>query len=260
MSILQVRASGPLAGSSLLTLLLLTACGPGIGSGPGHPLPRERVPPGAPLTFPVAGHDVSHIRSWFGDPRDGGRRQHNGVDIFAPRGTLVLAAADGVVSSVATTSLGGRVVWLNARRGGYTYYYAHLNEQLVRPGQRVRAGEIIGRVGNTGNARTTPPHLHFGVYRERVGPVDPLPYLRGSTRVPPVLASRAPAPRAGSWVRASVPVVPIRTEPAAGARIVGALLAETPARYRYTAGSWFRIEVPDGPIGYVPARLIEAAR
>ena len=56
--------------------------------------------------------------------------------------------------------------------------WVHLDEQLVEPGQWVEPGDVVGRVGNTGNARTTPPHLHFAIYAEGQGPIDPDPFLR----------------------------------------------------------------------------------
>ena len=130
------------------------------------------------LQFPVTGHGTRSIQSGFGASRDGGAREHHGVDIFAPRGTPVIAALDARVSRVDTTSLGGKVVWLQPLFGSTRLYYAHLDSQSVEPGQYVFAGETIGTVGNTGNARTTPPHLHFGVYiRNRGGPRDPYPFL-----------------------------------------------------------------------------------
>lgn len=125
------------------------------------------------LRFPVVGRGMESVGSFFGDPRDGGRRVHRGVDIFAPRGTPVIAAADGVVLDVETTNVGGRVVWQRTSDGRFGLYYAHLDRQLVQAGQEIRAGDTIGRVGNTGNARTTPPHLHFGVYGRREGALDP---------------------------------------------------------------------------------------
>jgi murein DD-endopeptidase MepM/ murein hydrolase activator NlpD len=134
----------------------------------------------AALTFPVSGRDVKAVGSRFRDPRDGGRREHHGVDIFAPRGTPVLAAAPGVVSSVGTTGLGGNVVWVWDSRRRHSHYYAHLAEQAVSVGQRVNAGDVIGYVGNTGNARTTPPHLHFGIYALGDGPIDPYPFVHGA--------------------------------------------------------------------------------
>jgi murein DD-endopeptidase MepM/ murein hydrolase activator NlpD len=125
---------------------------------------RPGVPADSRYVFPVDGRDAHAIGSGWGDPRGGGRR-HEGVDIFAPRGTPVLAADDGVVLAVRRTSIGGNVIWLRPDGADVELYYAHLDRQDVRPGERVRAGQPIGLVGNTGNARTTPPHLHFGVYR-----------------------------------------------------------------------------------------------
>ena len=134
------------------------------------------------LAFPVDGVDGSAIWSGFGAERDGGRRAHRGVDIFAARGTPVLAATDGWVTRVETTRVGGNVVWMQPLFGNMRVYYAHLHEQWVEPGDFVLAGEPLGAVGNTGNAITTPPHLHFGVYVRRPGvrggARDPVEFLR----------------------------------------------------------------------------------
>ena len=141
----------------------------------------QRVEP--TLRLPVHGATPADIRSSFGAPRDGGRREHEGVDIFAKHGTNVLAAADGIVSSVGTNRLGGKVVWVWRPLRGEAHYYAHLDAQHVAAGTRVRTGDPIGTVGNTGNARTTVPHLHFGIYASGAA-VDPLPYLVGWLRKP----------------------------------------------------------------------------
>ena len=134
------------------------------------------------LAFPVSGLDMRAIQSGFGAERDGGARAHRGVDIFAQRGTQALAAVDGWVTRVDTTGRGGKVVWLQPLFGDLRLYYAHLDSQLVENGQFVRAGEVVGTVGNTGNAVTTPPHLHFGVYVRRRGmrggATDPVHFLR----------------------------------------------------------------------------------
>jgi murein DD-endopeptidase MepM/ murein hydrolase activator NlpD len=134
------------------------------------------------LAFPVAGVDSRAIWSAFGAERDGGRRSHRGVDIFAARGTPVLAATDGWVTRVETTRVGGNVVWMQPLFGNMRVYYAHLHEQWVEAGQFVLAGHPLGSVGNTGNAVTTPPHLHFGVYVRRAGArggaQDPAEFLR----------------------------------------------------------------------------------
>ena len=143
---------------------------------------RVRVLTSPLLAFPVAGADSRAIWSEFGAERDGGARAHRGVDIFAPRGTTALAATDAWVTRVETTRVGGNVVWLQPLLGNMRLYYAHLDAQYVERGQFVLAGEPIGAIGNTGNARTTPPHLHFGVYVRRPGvrggARDPMAFLR----------------------------------------------------------------------------------
>jgi murein DD-endopeptidase MepM/ murein hydrolase activator NlpD len=134
------------------------------------------------LAFPVQGVGGSAIWSGFGAERDGGRRAHRGVDIFAARGTPVLAAIDGWITRVETTRVGGNVIWMQPLFGNMRVYYAHLHEQWVEPGDFVTAGQPLGAVGNTGNASTTPPHLHFGVYvrqpGRRGGARDPADFLR----------------------------------------------------------------------------------
>ncbi len=137
-----------------------------------------RVQSAASLGFPVIDHDAGDIQSGFGAERAGGRRSHHGVDIFAPRGTPAVAASRAYVRRVREQPLGGLTVWLHDRERGLHLYYAHLDEQLVEAGQWVETGDIVGRVGNTGNARTTPPHLHFAIYAEGEGPIDPDPFLR----------------------------------------------------------------------------------
>jgi murein DD-endopeptidase MepM/ murein hydrolase activator NlpD len=138
-----------------------------------------RVETSALLAFPVDGVGRSAIWSAFGAERDGGRRAHRGVDIFAARGTPVLAATDGWVTRVETTRVGGNVVWMQPLFGNMRVYYAHLHEQWVEPGDFVLTGQPLGAVGNTGNAITTPPHLHFGVYVRQPG-------VRGGARDPAV--------------------------------------------------------------------------
>ena len=135
----------------------------------------QRVEPS--FTIPVKGVTPAKIQSGFGAPRDAGARRHQGVDIFAPRGTPVIAASDGVVTSVGINRRGGNVVWMARPMRGESLYYAHLDTQLVTAGSYVRRGDVLGTVGNTGNARGGPTHLHFGIYAHPGGAVDPLPYL-----------------------------------------------------------------------------------
>ncbi|MGQ0504043.1 MAG: M23 family metallopeptidase [Myxococcaceae bacterium] len=116
----------------------------------------------------VEGVAPRSVVSTFGASRDGGKRKHRGTDIFAPLGTPVVAASRGYVVRIGNDSLGGRVAWI-VGEGQAAYYYAHLDgwKPDLHVGQRLSAGDVIGWVGNTGNARNTPPHLHFGVYQRR---------------------------------------------------------------------------------------------
>lgn len=129
------------------------------------------------LAFPVAAVSDRAAQSFWGADRDGGRRKHEGVDIFADRGTDLLAVADGRISRVKEGGLGGKVVWLWLEAEALSVYYAHLDEQLVEEGDLVRTGDVVGTVGNTGNARTTPAHLHFGIYPGGGKAVDPWPFI-----------------------------------------------------------------------------------
>jgi peptidoglycan LD-endopeptidase LytH len=133
----------------------------------------ENVPT---LSFPVAGKTASAIQSVWGDVRDGGKRSHEGVDIFARRGTPVLAPTKGYIRFVGKRGIGGNVVWLYDSERGQSLYFAHLNTLIAKKGTYVEPGDTLGTVGNTGNARTTPPHLHFGVYKN--GAVNPFHYLQ----------------------------------------------------------------------------------
>lgn len=139
---------------------------------------------GGSLPFPVESASQRDIGSVFGDPRDGGARQHHGVDIFAEKRTPVTAVIDGQVRT-GTGGIGGKHIWLSGGLlglGSARYYYAHLDGFAVKSGEKVQKGEIIAYVGNTGNARTTPPHLHFGIYLG--GPVDPAPFLKPGPKLP----------------------------------------------------------------------------
>lgn len=133
------------------------------------------------LVFPVAGtHSV--IKDKWGASRAGGIRKHKGIDIHARKGTPVVAVCDGLITDRENGGFGGKALWLKSPKNAWSAYYAHLDKQYVKQGQWVHKGQVIGTVGNTGNARTTPSHLHFGV-KKGGSWVNPLPYVKGATKV-----------------------------------------------------------------------------
>jgi peptidoglycan LD-endopeptidase LytH len=211
----------------------------------------------ASLAFPVEGRDTRAVRSYFGAARDAGRRVHQGIDIFAPRGTPVLAAAAGV-ANVGERGLGGRVVWVWDPERDRSLYYAHLDSQAVRTGQVVRTGDTLGWVGNTGNARTTAPHLHFGIYARGEGAVDPYPFVYRPREEPPAIA--ADTGRLGTWRRVDTRRgLALYAAPAPKSAAVGELQPRTVMRVEGAAGRYYRVRLPDGTDGYVVASGTSAA-
>lgn len=152
-----------------------------VWSGPlKHPIAALRLAfeePPKTLPLPVAGVSPAALRDTWGAARDSGRT-HEGIDIFAPRGIPVMSTTRGMVLRVGQNRLGGNVVWIFGP-GGQRHYYAHLDRfGDLQPGDFVMPGDIVGYVGNTGNARGTPPHLHYGVYTSGAGAINPFPLLR----------------------------------------------------------------------------------
>jgi murein DD-endopeptidase MepM/ murein hydrolase activator NlpD len=205
--------------------------GPGVASAPApaptpSPLPvaPQLVPQPEPPTssatagitptsdgyvFPALG-DVSFTDD-YGAPR-AGTGWHHGNDLFADTGTPLLAVTDGTLGRVGVNTLGGNRLWLTDAAGNQ-FYYAHLSAYAPGTvnGARVRAGQVIGFMGNTGQAITTPPHLHFEIHPRGGDSVNPYPYLIAWQRGAPV----ARAFRAAEVVRGSAPA------PATGAVLVG---------------------------------------
>lgn len=128
-----------------------------------------------PFAVPVEGIAATAVPPSFHAPRDGGRL-HQGVDILARRGTRVHSIAWGVVVGIETQPHGGKVVWVLGR-GAMLIFYAHLEEWAkgLHVGQIVEEGTILGKVGDTGNARGI-PHLHFETRPAATvfAPIDPL--------------------------------------------------------------------------------------
>ncbi|HUP61590.1 MAG TPA: M23 family metallopeptidase [Thermoanaerobaculia bacterium] len=138
---------------------------------------------GRGIFMPVVGVQPFDLSNSWGEPRDGGRRKHRGIDIFAPRGTGVVAVADGIISFIGDQPKGGHCLWLTTESGS-SFYYAHLDRWAagLYEGMEVRSGDLLGYVGNTGNARTTPPHLHFAI-NQNDEMVNPYPILTRASAV-----------------------------------------------------------------------------
>ena len=133
-----------------------------------QPLPTENSLP-SPLP-------AQHLTDTWGAARSQGR-SHEGIDIFAKRGTPIQATTQGIVSKVGENTLGGRVVFIIGP-GGAGHYYAHLEDYAdISPNDWVNAGDIIGYVGDSGNAKGTPPHFHYGIYINGSA-VNPYPLLQ----------------------------------------------------------------------------------
>ncbi len=112
------------------------------------------------LPNPLPGRAL--VDTWGGARSEG--RRHEGIDIFAPRDTPVRATTRGMISRIGPDRLGGRTVTVLGP-AGYRHYYAHLERYPnLQRGEWIAAGDVVGYVGNSGNAARTPPHLHYGIY------------------------------------------------------------------------------------------------
>lgn len=136
--------------------------------------------PAGDYVFPVAGA-TTFSNDWL-YPRPGGR-SHQGIDLFAARGTPVIAVADGSLYNVGYNGLGGWRLWVRDGSGN-AFYYAHLSaySQAAVEGASVARGTVLGYVGDTGDARGTSPHLHFEIHPGGAGPVPPYPIVTGWPR------------------------------------------------------------------------------
>ncbi len=133
--------------------------------------------PDSKILMPVYGARISQISNTWLAPRND-ERLHEGQDIFAVRGTPVFSATKGYIIAIReNTELGGNSISIIGA-GGRRYYYAHLDRFAdgLAVGQKVSTDTVIGFVGSTGNAKATPPHLHFGAYALRQA-IDPLKFL-----------------------------------------------------------------------------------
>ena len=152
---------------------------------PAAATPAPAAPDGvASLGMPIAGVDPHTLKSNFSEARGG--HAHEALDMMAPRGTPVLAVAEGNVVKLFTSKQGGLTVYQFDNSGTWCYYYAHLDRYApsLKEGTLLRKGDVLGYVGSTGDASPNAPHLHFAVLQ--LGPekhwwqgtaIDPLPLL-----------------------------------------------------------------------------------
>ena len=142
----------------------------------------------AGLAIPVAGVKSGQLTDTFTQARSGGARRHDAIDIMAGEGTPVVAAADGTVEKLFNSALGGITIYERSRDHHWVYYYAHLSAYApgLHEGQQVKRGQVIARVGHTGDANAAGAHLHFAINRMAQGerwwngtPINPYPLLAG---------------------------------------------------------------------------------
>lgn len=139
------------------------------------------------LLVPVLNVRAADLSDTFTDERGDGLRLHEAIDIMAPTGTTVIAAAPGRIEKLFRSKAGGNTIYVRSQDGETIYYYAHLDEYAegLNEGQRIRRGQRLGAVGSTGNASDEAPHLHFAILRttadadwwEPANAVNPYPLL-----------------------------------------------------------------------------------
>ena len=139
------------------------------------------------LLIPVKNIRPSDLTDTFSDARSGGARLHEAIDIMAPTGTSVVAAAPGTVEKLFTSDAGGLTIYVRSDDRRTIHYYAHLDEYAkgLKEGQKIRRGQRLGMVGSSGNASEDAPHLHFAILQttpdsewwEPANAVNPYPLL-----------------------------------------------------------------------------------
>ncbi|WP_316795242.1 M23 family metallopeptidase [Pedobacter agri] len=201
---------------------------------------------GPSLAFPTTSKSKS-IGSYWGDGRDNNARKHEGVDIFGSKRSPVLASANGTITRVNENNLGGKVVWLRPNGKDYTLYYAHLDEQVATEGQEVKLGDTVGLMGNTGNAKTTATHLHFGIYTFG-GAVNPLPFIDPITKIPSKI--NASISNLNKTLR-TVSKTTLYNLPQNKADAITTLSAGTIVNISAATGNFYKAELPDGNTGFI---------
>lgn len=136
------------------------------------------------LTRDIAVHNSDY---GAGDAAHQSRGGHKGIDVFAKRGEPVVAPVTGIILKVTTQDLGTGGKTVTIQKNNINYYHAHLDRVFVKAGQTIKAGQLIGTVGDTGNARGTHPHVHFSMYRAKdgydKGSIDPWPFIKDAAYI-----------------------------------------------------------------------------
>jgi len=206
----------------------------------------------ASLAFPVQASGKPRIASVWGADRDGGARSHEGIDIVAKFRTPALAAANGTVTRVEENNLGGKVIFLRPDGSDLNLYYAHLDTQIAQPGQQVKTGEVIGLVGQTGNARNTVPHLHFGIYTNG-GAIDPLAFIEPTAASPKAVA--APIDVLGRWGRL-VKATDLLETSTAKSKTIEKISSGNILRIWAATDNVYWVSLPNGTSGYVASNAV----
>jgi murein DD-endopeptidase MepM/ murein hydrolase activator NlpD len=175
------QRSGPVAEKPVAALVASPA--------PATSLPSASAPKRAGgLVIPVNGVWSSQLTDTWGDARGDGAREHHAIDIMAPKGTAVVAAAAGTVEKVFESQNGGHTVYVRRADPAWVDYYAHLDTYApnLKEGEKLGQGDLIGAVGSSGDASPEAPHLHYEI--KQMGPgekwwqgteVNPFPILSG---------------------------------------------------------------------------------
>ena len=155
-------------------------------SAPSSSAARTAAPVEGSLVVPVADARAADLVDSFDQARGG--RRHEAIDILAPAGTTVIAAAPGTVEKLFVSEAGGNTIYIRSGDRRTIYYYAHLAGYApgLKESQHVARGQTLGEVGSTGNADPSAPHLHFAVFRtlpaskwwEPAVAINPYPLLK----------------------------------------------------------------------------------
>lgn len=213
-----------------------------------------QVTAGPSLAFPVATSGKPRLISYWGADRDAGKRSHEGVDIEAAFRTPALAATEGIIGRVTNNNLGGKVVFLLDASTGNSLYYAHLDSQTVQPGQKVMPGDVLGFVGNTGNAKNTVAHLHFGIYTGN-GAIDPLPFIKPENEKPKKVT--ASLKELNGWAHLTTDATILRGADQ-NSTVIKKVFKNDVVFISAATGDMYKVDLPSGETGYVKSDYISA--